>query len=81
MPKADEDYCERCGELKHGKRKLMFYRWEGRFPQSPVARQFFCYRCLRIMRIYAAIGFCLLAVLVGSLVIVTLWARQLYPDA
>jgi hypothetical protein len=53
----------------------MVYRLAERFPESPVAEEFFCNRCLRMMRIYATIGFSLLAVLVGTLAGVTFWLR------
>ncbi len=67
--------CERCGEYRDGRSKLMIYRLMGRFPASPIARQFFCNRCLRVMRIYAIVGFSLLAMLLGSLVVAVLWIR------
>lgn len=67
--------CERCGEYSEGRSKLMIYRLMERFPTSPVARQFFCNRCLRVMRIYAFVGFSLLATLLGSLIVAVLWVR------
>jgi hypothetical protein len=67
--------CERCGEYREGRSKLMIYRLLERFPASPITRQFFCYRCLRVMRIYATIGFSLLSILLGSLVVAVIWVR------
>ena len=67
--------CERCGEYREGRSQLMIYRLLERFPASPVARQFFCSRCLRVMRIYAFIGLSLLTIIVGSLIVAVLWIR------
>jgi hypothetical protein len=67
--------CERCGEYREGRSKLMIYRLMERFPASPIARQFFCNRCLRVMRIYAFVGFSLLVILLGSLIGAVLWVR------
>jgi hypothetical protein len=53
----------------------MIYRLLERFPASPITRQFFCYHCLRVMRIYATIGFSLLSILLGSLVVAVVWVR------
>ena len=33
--------CERCGEYREGRSKLMIYRLMERFPAPPIARQFF----------------------------------------
>lgn len=67
--------CERCGEYREGRSKLMIYTLLARFPAPPIARQFFCYRCLRVMRIYAIVGFSLLAMLLLSLTVAVLWVR------
>jgi len=53
----------------------MVHRFAEIFPNSPVAEEFFCNRCLQLMRIYAIIGFSLLAVLVGFLAGVTFWLQ------
>ena len=55
-----EDYCDRCGAFSEGKWRWMFY-------QGIPARDFFCTRCLKIMRAYAAIGFTLLGMLLTAL--------------
>jgi hypothetical protein len=65
--------CDRCGQVAEGRRRWMFYRPLERFPGQPVAREFHCHRCRRILRIYAAIGLGLLLAVVGGLVGVTLW--------
>ena len=49
--------CERCGEYSEGRSKTMVYRVMETFPASPLVQQFFCDRCLRIMRWYAVAGF------------------------
>jgi len=67
--------CQRCGRQGEGRTKWMVHRFAESFPESPVAEEFFCNRCLRMMRIYATIGFSLLAVLVGALAGVTFWLR------
>ncbi|MBB6430263.1 hypothetical protein [Algisphaera agarilytica] len=76
MAEVEEDDCERCGRHASGKRRWMFYRPLERFPQPPMVRQFFCDRCLRLMWVYAVIGFGLVWLLVGSLVGVTIWLTQ-----
>lgn len=44
------------------------------FPVPPeVAWEFFCRRCLRVMRIYAIVGFSLVGIVVAGLVAVTAW--------
>lgn len=47
------------------------------FHQGAPTREFFCLRCLRIMRVYAILGFTLLGLLVGALTGVTLWLRSI----
>lgn len=74
-PQSHVGACERCGEFREGRSKLMIYRLLERFPASPIALQFFCYPCLRVMRIYAIVGFTLLAMLLGSLIVAVLWVR------
>ena len=76
MPEPIEDYCERCGEHRLGFRKLMFYSTLARFPKLPIAREFFCFSCIRIMKIHAIVGFALVAILVGSIVGVTIWLNS-----
>jgi hypothetical protein len=61
------DYCERCGEAAEGKYKLMVYHSLFRLP----GREYHCYRCLKVMRIYAIIGFLLMALVVTALCITT----------
>lgn len=63
-----EDFCERCGEFGAGKSLWMFQQeWLPR-------KEFYCRRCLRIMRIYAAIGFSLLGTMVASAFVAAWWA-------
>lgn len=63
-----EDICERCGEFGEGKSLWMFHQeWLPR-------REFYCRRCLRIMRIYATIGFTLLGAVVTSAFVAAWWA-------
>ncbi len=45
----------------------MFHRVLSRFPDPAVAREFYCHRCIRLMRIYSVIGVLLLALLAGGL--------------
>jgi hypothetical protein len=56
-----EDYCDRCGAFAQGRRQWMFYH-------DGVAREFFCARCLKIMRVCAAVGLTLLVLLVAAAV-------------
>ena len=65
-----EDYCDRCGTFAEGRRQWMFY-------QGAPAREFFCTRCLRILRAYAVTGFSLLGLLLAVLAGVALWLRSL----
>jgi len=79
MPDPIEDHCERCGHFGPGVRRWMFYHVLSRFPQPPVAREFFCFRCIRIMRVYAIIGLALLAIVIGALVIGVIRATSAIP--
>ncbi len=75
-----EDYCERCGEYRAGKLQWMFYSgWLARFPKLPIGREFYCFRCRRIMRIYAAVGFTLFAIILAAIIAATIWANSLAP--
>lgn len=47
------------------------------FYQGSPAREFFCLRCLKMMRTYAVIGFTLLGVLLAVLSAVVFWLRSL----
>ena len=76
MPEPIEDYCERCGEHRLGVRKLMFYGALERFPKLPIAREFFCFSCIRIMKIHAIVGFTLFVIVAGSIVGVTIWLNS-----
>ena len=76
MLESTEDHCERCAELRHGSRRLMFYHWFERFPQSPIAREFFCLRCQRVLRSYAIVGFTLLLGIVLAIVITSIWVTR-----
>jgi hypothetical protein len=62
-----EDVCDRCGDVARGKEQWMFH--QGALP----AKQFFCIRCLRIMRVYAIVGFSLLGILMIGLVVALWW--------
>jgi hypothetical protein len=61
-----DDVCERCGAFASGHERWMLHSHE--LP----AKQFFCFRCLRVMRIYAIVGFSLLGLLMFGFV-ATLW--------
>lgn len=61
MAEPFEDVCQRCGEFTLGRKQWMFQQGE-----AP-GKQFYCSRCLRVMRIYAIIGFTLLGLLVAGL--------------
>jgi hypothetical protein len=69
-PELQADHCARCGEFGSGGQRWMFYN--NSFP----AREFFCRRCLRRMRIYAWIGFSLLFSLVAVLSGAVIWLRH-----
>ncbi len=62
-----EDYCERCGTLSAGQERWMFHH--GQLPR----KEFFCFRCLRVLRIYAAIALSLLGLLLTAFVVATWW--------
>ena len=68
MAEMFENVCDRCGDLAMGVEKWMFHQGE------PPAKQFFCFRCLRVMRTYAIIGFSLLGLLVAGLFGAAWWA-------
>ncbi len=76
MSEPIEDYCERCGEHRFDVRKWMFYSTLARFPKLPIAREFFCFSCIRIMKIYAIAGVTLFAIVAGSIVGVTIWLNS-----
>jgi hypothetical protein len=65
-----EDYCDRCGAFAEGRRQWMFY-------QGSPAREFFCAHCLKVMRVYAAVGFTLLGLVLAALTAVVWWLRTL----
>ena len=65
-----EDHCDRCGTFAAGRRQWMFH-------QGVPAREFYCERCLRVMRVYAVIGFTLLGLLMAAFGGVYLWIRSL----
>lgn len=65
-----EEHCERCGNFGEGD-------WRWMFHQGPPTREFYCVRCLKILRIYAVIGFTLLGLLVTALAGAILWIRFL----
>ena len=71
-----EDYCERCGELREGKRRWMWHRWRVYHLQSPLNEEFYCFRCLRIMRVYSIIGLSLFAIIVAVIIAATIWANS-----
>ena len=64
--------CDKCGQIAPGRRRWMFYRWLETFPDPPARREFMCNRCLRMSRLYAAIGFLLIFIVVAAL-FSTLW--------
>lgn len=67
MAEMFEDVCERCGDVARGREQWMFH--QGELP----AKQFFCSRCLRIMRAYAIVGFSLLGILMTGFVVALWW--------
>jgi hypothetical protein len=68
-PTPGVDYCTRCGELDGGKRQWMFH-------SDTIAKEFYCWRCLRIMRIYAWIGLSLLFVILGAAIGAVVWLTR-----
>jgi len=66
-----EDYCDRCGDFAEGSRQWMFY-------QGSPAYEFFCVRCLKVMRTYAAVGFTLIGLLLVAIAAVVWWLRSLH---
>jgi hypothetical protein len=47
----------------------MFYR-------DSVAHEFFCARCLKVMRVYASAGFTLLGLLLAAFIAAVWWLRS-----
>ena len=78
MAEPTEDYCERCGEHGPGVRKWMFYRSIVRKPEMWLVHEFFCYSCLKTMKIYAIIGFTLFAIIIGTIIGATIWVNSTY---
>jgi hypothetical protein len=68
-----EDYCERCGELGEGREQWMFR--SGQLPR----KEFFCTRCLGILRVYSVIGLTLLAILFGGILTAVIWLVAFGP--
>jgi len=66
---SESDYCSRCGAFGPGQRRWMFYKFG-------IEREFHCLRCMRIMRIYAWIGFSILFVIVAGLSAATIWLSR-----
>ena len=73
MSKTTTGECDRCGETAEGRYKWMIYRWFETFPDPPVARQFFCYRCLRTQRAYGLIALGVFVVGVGLAAAAIFW--------
>lgn len=67
-----ERECERCGSVGPGRERWMFYRWQSRFPESPITRQFFCHRCLRTLRLQAGIAITFGVAVVGTIIYVAI---------
>lgn len=71
--------CERCGVHAPGKFRLMVYSWNWYWYwllRSPVRREFYCYRCLRVMRIYSVVGLTIFGIVIAAIVGLTIWLRQ-----
>ncbi len=79
MPEVSEDHCERCGRFGPGGRRWMFYHMLSRFPQPPAAREFYCHRCIRLMRLYSVIGLGLLVIVLAALVVVVIQTISAVP--
>jgi hypothetical protein len=69
MAEIEIDACERCGEIAEGKRRWMFDNLGAR-------REFYCFRCDRVRRIYGRIGLTLLLGLVSALTVWVIWLTQ-----
>jgi hypothetical protein len=69
--------CERCGMYREGRTKIMVYRVLEKFPASPIAKEFYCNRCLLVMRVYAIVGLGLVLSMLGILLLVFIWIRSL----
>lgn len=80
MSTLTEDECTRCGEQRAGRHRWMFYSNPlARFPEPPFGREFYCERCARIMKVYAIIGFVLVAAVITCIVGATIWANTSMP--
>jgi hypothetical protein len=55
----------------------MVYRVLEKFPASPIAKEFYCNRCLLVMRVYAIVGLGLVLSMLGILLLVFIWIRSL----
>lgn len=77
--KPGHDECEKCGRVEEGKYLLMFYRWYETFPKPPVQYQFFCRRCLWLMRIYAWIGMSIFFLIFLAGLATYIWAKLSVP--
>lgn len=79
MYNATENTCKRCGHRAPGRYRWMFHLdWA---PElligSPVRREFLCFRCLGIMRIYSIIGMTIFAILIVVIIAATIWVWNL----
>jgi len=70
---ANQPVCDRCGMQAPGKRQWMFAPLWSTLFRVGTRREFICFRCLRVMKIYAFIGFSLLLMLVLGIVGASLW--------
>lgn len=77
---GEEAECDRCGRIATGRYKWMRHGWGTMIRTgAPIEREFFCFRCLRIMRIYAVIGFSLLGLVVAAIAATTIWLVYFMP--
>ena len=44
---------------------------------SPVRREFLCFRCLGLLRMYSIIGMTIFVILIVVIIAVTIWASRL----
>lgn len=75
----EEAVCDRCGALAPGRRQWMFYPLWYSMIGAGTGREFFCFRCHRIMRFYAVIGFSLLGIVIAGIIGMLLWIRLNAP--
>jgi hypothetical protein len=70
MSAPSEDFCDNCGAVAAGREQWMF-------SNGGAGKRFICFRCLGWMRLYATIGFSLLAITLLAIIGFLWWVKAI----